>query len=147
MAVVQASATLGDTSYSPYPAKAILILDEKANDEQKAALTSLAKELGGRLLQDIVRIEETAIEFARVDTCSGTNCASVKAEGLVEISARCLRPSDKHCGNEVAFYPPLTEVSNAMVHATVRDEFTGAGLGTAWDSGGRNNADIAHFAR
>ena len=147
MAVVHASATLGDTSYSPYPAKAVLILDEKANDEQKAALTSLAKELGGRLVEDIVRIEETAIEFARVDACSGTNCASVKAKGLVEITARCLRETDKHCGNEAAFYPPLTDVSNAMLHATVRDEFTGAGLGVTWDSGGRNNAYIAHFAR
>src|SRR5690242_10793422 len=43
VAVVQASATLGDPYHDPYPAKSILIVDERANTEQLQALVQFAK--------------------------------------------------------------------------------------------------------
>ena len=147
LAVVRASATLGDTAHNPYPAKAILILDERANVAQKEALADFAQEMGGELVSDIVRVEETAISISRTDTCSEASCASLQAKGLVDITARCLQESDKHCGNEVPYYPPLTNVYDAMLHATITDSFQGEGLGVKWASGGRNNLYLAKFSR
>lgn len=145
VAVIKANATLGDTVHSPYPANAVLILDQRASEAQKKALTALAKAMGGRLLENIVRIEETEIDV-RIGSCSLDGCATVKAEGLVDIAARCLHDGDKRCGNEVAFYPPLTRVDNAVVHATDRDAFWGEGLGVTWDWAGRNSAYLATFS-
>src|SRR5438105_4325829 len=50
-AVVKASGTLGDTFHSAYPAKAILIVDERANMEQRLALQSFAQKMAGDLAQ------------------------------------------------------------------------------------------------
>src|SRR5256885_73824 len=45
---VKASATLGDIYHSTYPVKSILIIDDKATLEQRAALRSFAKKKIGR---------------------------------------------------------------------------------------------------
>src|SRR6266852_9398769 len=41
--VVRASSTLGDVYHSSYPVKAVLIVDERANAEQRLALQGFAK--------------------------------------------------------------------------------------------------------
>src|SRR5688500_12199370 len=46
-AAVRASATLGDVYASAYPVKSILIVDERATPEQRLALRSFAKKMGG----------------------------------------------------------------------------------------------------
>src|SRR5437588_5336663 len=51
-AVVSASDTLGLTQTGP--AKAVLMVDDKANAAQRAALVRLAKQQGGRLLARVV---------------------------------------------------------------------------------------------
>src|SRR5712691_9845255 len=45
--VVRASSTLGDVYHSAYPIKAVLIVDSRANAEQRLALMSFAKSMGG----------------------------------------------------------------------------------------------------
>src|SRR2546430_17370054 len=54
---VKASATLGDVYHPYYPAKAVLIVDERATPEQRIALRGFAQKMGGELLSDIVRVE------------------------------------------------------------------------------------------
>src|SRR6266704_1211050 len=54
---VKASATLGDVYHTSYPVKSVLIIDDKATPEQRLALRSFAKKMGGDLLQDIVRLD------------------------------------------------------------------------------------------
>src|SRR2546426_12655997 len=54
---VKASATLGDVYHTSYPVKSVLIIDDTASLEQRAALRSFAKKMGGDLLQDIVRVD------------------------------------------------------------------------------------------
>src|SRR2546427_8726405 len=49
-AAVRARATLGDPYANPYPAQAVLIVDEQANPQQRAALVAFAKQMGGELL-------------------------------------------------------------------------------------------------
>lgn len=45
-AAVKAKATLGDPYGNPYPAKAVLIVDDKATPSQRAALTAFARHMG-----------------------------------------------------------------------------------------------------
>src|SRR6266702_7652515 len=54
---VKASSTLGDVFHTAYPVKSVLIVDEKATPEQRLALRSFAKKMGGDLLQDVVRVD------------------------------------------------------------------------------------------
>src|SRR5205814_4828122 len=49
-AAVRARSTLGDPYANPYPAQAVLIVDEEANPQQRAALVAFAKQMGGELL-------------------------------------------------------------------------------------------------
>ena len=55
VAVVKASATLGDPYHSPLPARAVLILDERASAAQRQALTEFVQSMAGPLVANIVR--------------------------------------------------------------------------------------------
>ncbi len=148
IAVVKATDTLrGKTDgQKPYTAKSVVIVDAKADAAQKAALTDFAKEMGGDLVSDVVRVESTDIAV-EVDKCHGGGCSAVRAEGLVDIATRCLHEHDKHCGNETAFYPPLTSTTTAIPQFTERDMFGGEGLGLTWDASGRRSAYLGTFSR
>src|SRR5436853_4019298 len=50
-AAVRANATLGDPYENPYPAKAVLLVDEQATPQQRTALTAFAQHMGGELLK------------------------------------------------------------------------------------------------
>src|SRR5579884_3454667 len=64
MGVVHASGTLGDVNESVYPVKAVLIVDERANPEQRLALRDFAQKMGGDLLADVVHVEYQPISFS-----------------------------------------------------------------------------------
>ncbi len=144
--VVKASATLGDSDHDPYPAKSVLIVDERADHSQRDALVRFAKAMADKLLADVVDVQVAPIE-ARIGACSKGGCASVLAEGLVDIKTRCLVRKDLVCGNEKAFYPPLSKVDDVMPALTVEGSFKGDGLGITWNDAGRRSAFLARFHR
>jgi hypothetical protein len=145
-AVVRANATLGDTAANPYPAKAIVYVDQRATSAQKDALVSLAQEMGGGLISDIVRVESVSIAM-NADTCGTETCASLKVSDVAAIEARCLHEGDKKCGNDTAFYTPLTKVDMAMAHVTTYEKFSDKGLGIKWDDSGRRGTFVASFSK
>src|SRR5437868_12340380 len=53
---VKANATLGDPYGNPYPANSVLIVDDQANPQQRAALAALAPPMGGELLAHAERV-------------------------------------------------------------------------------------------
>ena len=142
--VVKARATLGDGNHDPYPAKSIMIVDERANHSQRDALVHFAKAMADKLLANVVDLRVAPIE-ARIGTCSKSGCASVLADGLVEVKTRCLKSEDHVCGNEETFYPPLTKVDDAVPALTVEGSFQGDGLGVTWSDAGRRSAFLATF--
>lgn len=146
IAVVKASATLGDSNHDPYPARSIIIVDQRANRAQREALVCFAKTMAGKLLANVIDVQVAPIK-ARIGACSKSGCASVSAEGLVEIETRCLGTEDHVCGNEETFYPPLTKVDNAVPALTVEGSFKGDGLGVTWSDAGRRSAFLATFHR
>src|SRR5260370_29461523 len=62
MGVIHASTTLGDISATVYPEKAVLIVDERANAEQRLATKSFAHKRAGAVLADVARVEYQPIE-------------------------------------------------------------------------------------
>src|ERR1700690_687993 len=50
-AAVHARATLGDPYANPYPAQAVLIVDDQADQQQRSALVAFAHQMGGELLR------------------------------------------------------------------------------------------------
>ncbi len=142
VAVVKASATLGDPYHSPYPAKAVLILDQRATSRQRQALEDLAKSAAGQLLNDVVRVETASISLEE-----GSEHGSVRlvAGDLARIETRGLCARDHLCGNEFVYYPPLVKLAHAMPAFTLNEAFHGQGLGTVWNRVGKRSAFIGTF--
>ena len=146
IAVVCTEGTLGDLSYQPHAGKAVLIIDEKADAQQREALSDMVRSKASRLIKEIVAVRTADIQ-ASVGSCTKAGCASVKAGNLVEVNTRCLGGSDHLCGNEETYYPPLTRVEHAMPAFTERASFKGSGLNLTWEAAGQRSAFIATFSR
>lgn len=146
VAVVRTDDTLMDTSKRAYRGQAVIVVDERANAAQRDALIALAKEEARGLLDEIVRVESAPIAMG-IHENGEHGYASLQAGDLVNIETRCLHDGDKKCGNDEAYYPPLTQVRDAMVAFTEVDRFAGEGLGVTWNDSGRRSAYLATFAK
>ncbi|HLI29676.1 MAG TPA: DUF1326 domain-containing protein, partial [Terriglobia bacterium] len=109
LAVVRAKDNLGDPYHNPYPAKTVVIVDQRASAAQRAALISFVRAAGGLLTKNIVQVDAAPITVA---FGSGMNHGqvSVVAGKLARIQTRGLCNGDVICGNEELYYPPLTKV-------------------------------------
>ena len=144
-AAVRARATLGDPYGDPYPAQAVLMVDNAANPAQRQALIALAHHEGGRLLENIVRVEYVPVVLdVPADLHEGG--AILRAGHLATIVTRPLNHHDHICGNETNYYPPLASVEHAMSAVALTDEFQGEGLDSHWTSHGRRSAYIGRFS-
>jgi len=144
-AAVRAKATLGDPYADPYPAKAVILVDETATPEQRTALESFARQMGGKLLQSadqtIVAPMEMVVNHQR------HGAALLRAGQFAMVQTRSVGEHDHVCGNETAFYPPLTQVADSMPAVAVTDAWNGPGLGESWDFHGKRSAFVGTFAR
>jgi len=143
-AAVRARATLGDPYANPYPAQAVLMIDDQANDRQRAALTAFAKHMGGELLRNVEQVVSAPMELAVNHEKHGA--AMLRAGRFATVRTRSLNEGDHLCGNEVTFYPPLTETTHAMPAVALTDSYQGPGLGTDWESHGKRSAFVGTFA-
>jgi hypothetical protein len=145
VAVVKAGATLGDPYHDPYPAKSVLILDQRASGRQRQALREFAQSMTGQLLGNVVRIETAAINL---EVGQGERHGSVKlvAGNLARIETRSLCAHDHTCGNEFVYYPPLVKLAHSMPAYTLNEAFQGQGLGVSWNRFDRRSAFVGTFA-
>jgi hypothetical protein len=143
--VVKASATLGDVHNSPFPVRSVLIIDEKANPEQRLALKSFAQRMSKDLLQDVVRVEYMPIELTVQNNNVHSATAKMTAGNLAAITTRAVMVSDQVCSHEGVWYPPLAEVGHAMPAFTLAHHYKGNALGTTWSSPEKASAFVADF--
>lgn len=142
VAVVAASDTLGTRQTGP--AKSVLIVDDRANDKQKEALIRFARQRAGKFLDNVVAVRRTVIEFTTCE-CEEGGCGILKAGTLV--LKRCLdHKHDKICGNESAFFPPLTADVKVQPALAAENTFEGKGLDGTWKDSGRRSAYLGTFA-
>ncbi|HZC24619.1 MAG TPA: DUF1326 domain-containing protein [Candidatus Binatia bacterium] len=144
-AAIKANGTLGDPYESPYPAKAVLLVDDQASAQQRAALVHFAQHMGGELLKNVAEVIPTQMEL--VVNAEHHGAAMLRAGKFATIHTRGIGDKDHICGNEVTFYPPLTETAHSMPAVAVTDSYSGPGLGVSWDLHGKRSAFVGTFAR
>lgn len=144
VAAVKANATLGDPFGEPLPARAVLIVDERANAEQREALVAFAKAHAGELLANVERVVAEPILLRVEGQHHGK--AVLRAGDLAEIRTRMIGADDHICGNEETFYPPLVKLTHAMVAVAETDSFQGPGLDQSWELHGKRSAFVGTFA-
>jgi hypothetical protein len=146
VAVIKADRTLTDQAEEPAAAKALVIVDAKASPAQRVELVGLAKDMAGKLLADIVRIEATDIEFS-TNACKASGCARLVAGSLLRIETRCMNKDDHKCGNEYLYYPPLTAVEKPLSAVASAHDFQGRGLDVTWKLADKRSAFIGTFSK
>jgi hypothetical protein len=144
-AAVRANGTLGDPYENPYPAKAVLLVDDQATVPQQAALVNFAKRMGGELLNNVEQVIPTQMEL--VVNAEQHGVAMLRAGRFATVQTRSIGGQDHLCGNEVTFYPPLTELAHSMPAVALTDTYNGPGLGVSWDLHGKRSAFVGTFSR
>lgn len=147
VAVVRAKATLGDPYANPYPARAVLVVDEAATPQQRAALVSFVHHQTGKLTDHVEKVIYTVIDLSVVRDAAHHGMALLRAGNFVTVRTRGINAHDHICGNEVTFYPPLTATAMAMPAVAERDEYHGPGLDDTWSNSGKRSAFVGTFAR
>ncbi len=143
VAVVRASGTLGDPYASPLPAKAVMMVDARANDAQRAALVQFAQAQAPELLNDVIAVEPQPISFA----IAQHGFTTVQAGNLVRLSTRTLKSTDELCHNEDVYYPPLAaHLAHSMPVVAEASSYSGNNLGVTWNDSGRRSSFVGTFA-
>ena len=144
--VVRASATLGDLFNSVYPVKSVLIIDERANAEQRIALRHFAQRMSTDLLSDVVRTEYQPIDLKFENNNLHSAKAVLTAGNLAKIATRPINNGDHLCSNEEVWYEPLTKVDHAMPAYALAHSYSGKGLNTVWSSPEKRSAFVGSFS-
>jgi hypothetical protein len=142
---VRAADTLGFGSglvIHPDPIRSVILVDDQATPEQRAALVEFARERAGRVGGEVVRVASAPIEMT---TDQVDMVATLQAGTEITVSTRKLTKTDCVCSNEKTFYPPLTKVENSEPAYTVDASFQGRSLGSRWSAPGARSAFLATF--
>ncbi len=128
--VVKAAATLGDPFNNPYPARAVMIVDARANAAQQKALIGFAQKMTGELLKNVVEVKVAAIDM-KVGSHHSMHDAttSLRAGNIVGVETRAIGGNDHLCGNENVYYAPLAKLVHSMPAVAELDEYDGPALG------------------
>jgi hypothetical protein len=146
VAVVRASATLGDPFSDPLPARTAFLVDARATEAQRLALIHFAQAQTGGLLNDVVAVDAVPIQFA-MDVGGHHGYLTLEAGELVRLSTRALNSTDHLCTNEEVYYPPLAaNLHHAMPVVAMQGAYRGNHLGVTWQESGRRGAFVASFA-
>ncbi len=147
IAIVRTDETLGDIKYRQPKGRTVLILDEKANPRQQAALADFAKASASKLIGQVILTRAEQIDIAIGKRTKAGARATVKAGQMVDISTRALSHDVLGCGNDYVYYPPLTKVQNAAPAFTQLFAYQGKGLNLNWVRVGMRSAFVAVFSR
>lgn len=143
-AAVHAKATLGDPYGNPFPAKAVLIVDDQATPAQRQALVAFAEHMSGKLLANVDRVISAPVALETSATHHGA--ALLRAGQFATVQTRPINDGDHLCGNEYTFYPPLTPTAHSMPAVALTDQYEGPALGTTWSTHGKRSAFVGTFA-
>jgi hypothetical protein len=132
--VIRTEHTLGNAYEPSNPAKAVLIVDSRADAEQRLALQSFAKQQAGDLLSNIVKVEYQPIELSIENNNIHGGAARLTAGSLAAIRTRAMSATDHVCGNEEVWYPPLNKLDHSMPAYALENSYSGNDLGATWNN-------------
>jgi len=145
--VMTAESTLGDDGIFGMDAgriESVILVDEKANDQQHEALVAFAKDSAKELTKNVVKVQSTSIELKN-DHLSGAG--RFTAGDFAKIETRGLQKGDCVCTNEIVYYQPLTKVKDFSPAYTKDVTFRGTGLNNRWTNHEIRSAFLATFRR
>jgi hypothetical protein len=143
---IQAKGTLGDVYNDVYPVKSVLIVDSRASLEQRLALQSFAKRMGGDLFQNVVKVDVQPIDLTVEDGNIHGAAATLTAGTIARIQTRGMNDADHICGNESAWYPPLTKLDHAMPAYAIDHSYSGTGLNETWSNPYKRSGFVGTFS-
>lgn len=142
VAILATSDTLGLKQTAA--GKAVLIVDSKANRDQREALIRFVKRQAGDLVSNVVEVQSAPVDVTLCQ-CKEGGCARLQA-GKARIETRCIdQLHDKGCGNDTAFYPPLAKDVKATIAMAVESSYTGTGFRQTWSESLRRGAYVGTF--
>jgi hypothetical protein len=159
-----AAAIRGTTTFSedkPEQAQSVVIVDQRADAKQKAALIAMAKALAGGRLTNVVDVKSSLIVLTVESPELTGNHGHAKqadhampeapmaifwAPGMAEITTRPLNHNDHVCGNESVAYLPLSKGVDALPAYTTGHKFQVKGLGTTWNDPNCRSSFVGHFS-
>ncbi len=141
--VLDASQTLGFRGIDgPQKLKSVILVDQRADAQQRQALVNFAKKHAGRAGQYVVRIDTAPINMSLdKEALRG----SLEAGKNLKLTTRKARPTDCICSNESAYYPPLVKLKTFVPGVTIEGYFKGRGLGSRWSTPGDRSSYMATF--
>jgi len=142
---VKAGATLGDPYADPYPARSVLIVDQRASAGQREALVEFARHMGGKLLAHIEKVVAAPINMQVLHAGDQNGRATLRAGTFAAVETRSIGAKDHLCGNEATFYPPLTATTHSMPAVAMTDSYEGPGLGVSWTLHDKRSAFVGSF--
>lgn len=130
--VLKSNGTLGDDGVFPMSAEGIqsvILVDERANEEQRLALEGFARQAASRYTGNVQQV--TAVPMSLKNN-HDSGWAHFSAGKLAEVETRALGKTDCVCTNEMVYYQPLTEVKFASPVYSLTQSYRGPGLTGTW---------------
>jgi hypothetical protein len=137
--------TLGNQYEPVNPTSAVVIVDSRADAEQRLALVSFARHMGGAWLKDVVKVDTAPIEFSIDNDNIHGGAAKLTAGSLAKIETRAMNGTDHICGNEEVWYPPLMPLEHSMPAYALENQFEDSGLGETWSNPLKRSAFLGMF--
>jgi len=120
--------------------RAIVTVDLRATPAQREALVSLARELSGGIITEVVRVESAPIRFATT-----TKYIEVSASDTVQLAVNKEMAHDPSCG-AMQWFHPFTSLESSAMGVADAHVFSGTGLGTKWSAPGKRSAFFGTFS-
>ena len=121
---------------------ATVMVDERADLQQREALADFARGHVGLSKEQLVRVAALPIDV-KLDTAELNG--SVQAGKDVQLTTRKARKDDCICSNESAYYPPIVQLESFAPGVTIDGSVRARGLGSRWDIPGDRNVYMATF--
>lgn len=144
VAVVKASSTIGNPFTNPLPTKTVLIFDENAGSDQRAALEKLARRSAGELISEVVRTEALPINLDFHGDMHAKH-ATLTAGDIVKVNTRAIKETDSLCHMDAIYYQPMVDLDHAMAAHATQQSFHGKGLNVRLDEYRRSSVYMGAF--
>ena len=123
---------------SPSFVRAVVYVDERADEAQQVALVSLARELSRGLITEVVQVTPVAIRFD--DTAQNV----VVFAGQSQLSVKKGVEHGPACG-AMKWFTPFSVVDSPAMGTTIAHEFSGRALDARWSAPNRKSAFFGAF--
>jgi len=145
--VAHSEKTMGDTGVFKMKAgriRAVILVDERATADQRAALAAFAKHSAADFTKEVTSIIAAPITLEN-DHVAGNG--PFRAGDLAKIETRGLKKGDCVCTNETVFYQPLTKIENAHPAYAQTTSYTGVGLDVKFTMKEKRSAFLGTFRK